>query len=216
MEREKAFTLLELLIVIAIISILASLFFPALHRARQASQSASCLNNLKQWGIATHLFAMENNDFLPKDGAPNGISTEEGWYLDLPRALGIATYREIPWRTNATIEPGRSIWICPSNQRRSNGNNLFHYCLNEHVNKVGAGNQVKLSAIRRPTAVVWLFDNGKLAAVAQENNVHTNLHNRGAQFTFLDAHSARFKKNDYWDSSKNVGRTDNPSLVWHP
>src|SRR5689334_15903298 len=107
MERHRAFTLIELLVVIAIISILASLLLPALHGAKQSAQSAFCLSNLRQWGLATQLFAGENNDFLPKDGGPNGNSLEEGWYLDLPRVLGIPTYIQMPWRTNASIEPGR-------------------------------------------------------------------------------------------------------------
>ena len=212
----RGFTLIELLVVIAIIAILASLLLPALSRARQAAQATFCLNNLKQWGVATHIFALDNQDYLPKDGAPNGISVDEGWYNDLPHVMRIPTYREMPWRTNSTIDPGRSLWICPSNPRRSNGFDLFHYCLNEHVNGEGVGNQVKLTSIRQPSRLVWLFDNGKLAAVAQENNVHTNLHNRGAQFTFLDGHCARFKNTDYWDFTKNKGRTNNPNLVWFP
>ena len=216
MKRRRAFNLIELLVVIAIIAILASLLLPALHRAKQAAQAASCLNNLKQWSLATQLFAADNNDLLPKDGTPNGTSVDEGWYVDLPRALRIPTYREMPWRINDTIDLGRSLWICPANPRRSNGNNLFHYCLNEHVNGAGSGNQVRLSSIREPLRVVWLFDNGKLAAVAQQNNVHTNLHNRGAQFTFLDGHAARFRNKEYWDFAKNVGRTNNPSLLWIP
>src|SRR5690242_19214931 len=109
MEQRRAFTLLELLVVIAIITILASLMLPALHRARQAAQAASCLNNLKQWGLATQMFAADNSDYLPKDGTPNGTSVDEGWYIDLPRTLRIPTYVEMPWRLNDKIDPGRSI-----------------------------------------------------------------------------------------------------------
>ncbi len=216
MKSERAFTLIELLVVIAIIGILASLLLPALHRAREKANAIACLNHLKQWGLATHLFASDNNDLLPKDGSPNGTSLTEGWYNDLPRTLGLPPYREMPWRTNAQIDPGRSLWICPSNPRRSNGNNLFHYCLNEHVNGTGAGNQVRLSSIQTPLTVIWLFDNGKLAAVAQQNNVHTNLHNRGAQFTFLDGHSGRAPSWQYWDFERDEGRTNNPDLRWIP
>lgn len=216
MKAQRAFTLIELLVVIAIIAILASLLLPALDRAKQSAKAVSCLDNLKQWGLATQLFASENDDFLPKDGTPNGTSVNEGWYVDLPRSIKIPTYKEMPWHTDATIDPGRSLWICPANTRRSNGNNLFHYCLNLHVNAIGAGNQVKLSSIQSPTRVVWLFDNGKLAGVAQQNNVHTNLHNKGAQFVFLDGHARRFKNLEYWDFPKDIGRTNNPELVWMP
>jgi len=211
-----AFTLIELLVVIAIIAILAAMLLPALSSAKSKAQTVSCLNNLKQWGLATQMFALENNDLLPKDGTPNGTSVNEGWYIDIPSVLGQPTYQEMEWRTNANADIGRSIWICPSNPRRSNGNNLFHYCLNEHVNANGSGNQVKLSTILKPSDTVWLFDNGKLAGVAQQNNVHSNLHSAGANFTFLDGHSARFKNKEYWNFSNNTGLTNNPSLIWIP
>jgi prepilin-type N-terminal cleavage/methylation domain-containing protein/prepilin-type processing-associated H-X9-DG protein len=211
-----AFTLIELLVVIALIAILAALLLPALSRAREKANAAYCLNNLKQWGLATQLFASENDDLLPKDGSPNGTAIDEGWYNDLPRVIGLRTYKEMPWRTNASVDPGRSIWVCPSNTRRSNGNNLFHYCLNEHVNGIGAGNQTKLSSIPRPVLTVWLFDNGKLAAVAQQNNVHSNLHNQGAHFTFLDGHAQRFRSKEYWNFVANEGITNNPNLIWIP
>ncbi|HEY5911821.1 MAG TPA: type II secretion system protein [Verrucomicrobiae bacterium] len=216
MKSDRAFTLIELLVVIAIIGILASLLLPALSRAKDKAKAIACLNHLKQWGLATLLFASDNNDLLPKDGSPNGTSIDEGWYNDLPRVLALPPYRAMPWHTNASIDPGRTLWLCPANSRRSNGNNLFHYCLNEHVNGSGTGNQVRLSSIRHPVRVIWLFDNGKLAAVAQQNNVHTNLHNSGAHFTFLDGHSARFHNRDYWDFARDCGRTNNPNLQWFP
>jgi prepilin-type N-terminal cleavage/methylation domain-containing protein/prepilin-type processing-associated H-X9-DG protein len=216
MKFWRAFTLVELLVVIAIISILAALLLPALSRARATAQAVACRSNLKQWGLATQLYVAEHEDFLPKDGSASGSSTTEGWYIDLPHELGIPAYCEMPWRTNATILPGNSVWICPSNARRSNGNNLFLYCLNERVNGIGSGNQIRLTAIRQTTATVWLFDNGGLAPVAQENNVHTNLHNCGAQFVFLDGHVARFRNTEYWNFTTNKGITNNPALVWFP
>jgi len=216
-KGQPAFTLVEVLAVIAILAILAALLFPSLSKAKARAQSFACLNNLKQWGLATHLYVADNNDFLPPDGSPNGSSVNSGWYIDLPRVLGIQPYHESPWRTNAGIAPGKSLWICPANTNRSNGNNLFHYCLNQHVNGTGTNNApVRHSTIRKPTRAVWLFDNGKRAAVARQNNVHTNLHQQGAQFTFLDGHAARFRNIEYWNFTLNKGRTNNPNLVWNP
>lgn len=216
MRTVRAFSLVELLVVIAVIVVLAALLLPVLSKAKGKTKTVACLNNLKQWGLATQLYAAENRDFLPEDGSANGSSTDHGWYIDLPRVLNIPTYAEVAWRTNAAIDPGRTIWLCPANPRRSNGNNLFHYCLNRHVNGAGTGNRIQLARIRKPSATVWLFDNGGAAPVAQQNNVHSNLHSAGANFTFLDGHAARFRNRDYWNFAANTGLTNNPNLIWIP
>lgn len=214
--KERGFSLIELLAIVTVVALLIALVLPALNRIQSRTQSFQCMNNLRQWGLATLRYALEHDDLLPKDGAPNGVSRNEGWYIDLPDMMGVPPYHEMTWRTNAAIDPGRSVWICPSNARRSNGNNLFHYCLNENVNGSGAGRQIPLRAVERPDATVWMFDNGRLAAVARQNNVHTNLHRRGAQFVFLDAHVERFEVKDYWDFAIDRGRTNHPSLSWFP
>jgi len=220
MKATRGFTLIELLVVIAIIAILAALLLPVLQRAKQKAQAAYCLNNLKQWGLATQLYVAEHEDFLPPEGfgSPTTMSQlTNGWYFHLPQAIGVTPYYAMPWRTNADIAPGRSLWICPANPRRSSGFNLFHYCLNEEHDGTGEEDRrVKLSAIPRVSAVVWLFDSKNIPGVGPANFAHTNLHGGGAHFSFLDGHACRFRSVEYWDFAAQRGRTNNPELVWSP
>ena len=228
MRAARAFTLIELLVAIAVIAILAALVLSAFSRTRATAQAITCRNNLRQWGTATHLYAADHDDLLPPEGnsSPQDYKGDldpinKAWYIQLPEQMNLLLYRDMPWRTNWTIHPENSIWICPANSRRcdasSKTNNLFHYCLNDHVNGTGTNNHpTRMANIRQPSATVWLFDNGKLAAVAQQNNVHSNLHNRGAQFVFLDGHAARFRNIEYWNFTTGKGLTNNPELVWIP
>ena len=211
-----ATTLIEILAVLATVSILCALSLPAINSTLARTQQFQCAGNLKQWGLATHLYALENDDFLPRDGTPNGRSHRSGWYINLPHQLNIPDYHESAWRSNPLAVLPRSIWLCPANRRRSNGHNLFHYCLNQHINGKGSGNQVKLSNLKAIDRLVWIFDNGGQAAVAQHNNVHTNIHRKGANFLFLDGHVSHRESHEYWDYDRNIGISKNPTLQWIP
>lgn len=74
----QGFTLIELLTVMAIIMILLGLLIPGVGRAREQARRVACMNNLRQIGIACHLYATDNNERFPGDGSDGGGSSELG------------------------------------------------------------------------------------------------------------------------------------------
>jgi prepilin-type N-terminal cleavage/methylation domain-containing protein len=95
----RAFTLLELLVVITIIAILAALLLPVLATAKKHATAISCLNNLKELTLAAHLYAGDNADVI----IPNGIGGKPAWVEGNMQGLTGAT--NLPDITSGLLYP---------------------------------------------------------------------------------------------------------------
>lgn len=106
--KHRAFTLLELVLVVAIITILVSLLLPSFAKAKMRADRVKCVNNLKQIGIAFHLFANDHRGHLPME-----ISIRDGGTLEY--VSGGNAFKHFQALSNELVNP--KLLNCPVDPR---------------------------------------------------------------------------------------------------
>lgn len=171
--RGRGFTLVELLIVIAVMSVLMSILVPVLHIAREQTRAVVCGSNLKQLSLALTTYAQEKETF------PYGFDASTvGTVIPPPRYPGNAVYDWAGWWWFTSLAgiftdnfDKKSIFWCPSRHIRDPGVKANILCGNYGVNRAickdalpkgseFVGTPLAQYQIRRPTETLLITDSG--------------------------------------------------------
>lgn len=240
-KRERlvcdGFTLVELLVVVAIIALLLAVMLPALGRARRAARSAICRTHLAELGRQTHLFATEHNGELPRSlhSAGAGFVNGEPWEYAFGRQI-----------SGGRVLDGSPLWWnllnglyhCPFDPRRSPlrvGDRLrgvFSYGYNVYYELTGQETATqpgqigptwrRLSQVPHPAATV-LFgelhkESGPMVDHAMAHfwtlydappEIATDRHDPDAGYAWLDGHASETPFRQTFDPDRDVNR-------WNP
>ncbi len=157
----SAFTLSELLVVMASIALLAAMLVTALGEAREKARAVECAGNLRQWGLAYRMYADDHHDFLPRRGQGvqvlAQINRPEDWFNALPVYFGLTSFQSMAMNRATPAAHSRPLFICPTAENPG-GKYFLPYGMNMNLSPWNLPLAVKLSEVVKPVCVVAMAD----------------------------------------------------------
>ncbi|MEM0982893.1 MAG: type II secretion system protein [Planctomycetota bacterium] len=219
-SNARAFTLVELLVTIAIVSVVLSLLLPALKAVRDRAREATCLSNARQLVVTINAFAATNGSRLPEARTLDTPTTYRTWrrrFFD----LGLLSEAEVwacplhpdsgPWGEAGLVEGGA----------KCTGDFASSYALNGHVlwkrEKTGQSADLAATSIQRPSHTILLAETNRFRADLRVSpplvanyfgdtpGPYSYWHSGGGVYAFLDGHAEIVRFMD----------TGSPNCRWH-
>ncbi len=237
-SARRAFTLIELLIVIAIISILAAILFPVFGRARENARRTSCLSNQKQLGLAFMQYFQDYDERFPLLG--KGGAAETSWFFTVQPYIKSIQLMRCPSDDAATwvpdadyLNPLITTILATSTRYRRASYALNGYLPDGNSNPGQGGNFPHIASIARASNVIFLSETPSTFAgnyfhahvwnppvstghwttdVNRPDDIAYNRHLEGFNATFLDGH-AKWMKWDQAFANRDASVSQNVTYV---
>jgi len=171
MKPSKGFTLIEILVVVAIIALLISILLPSLAAARAQSRTTLCLGNLHQSGIAIMAYAAEHKGFVPRGGNVENFWTGEvHWTTVVLRQMGGNMAGIIRQANKDGVRLNQLLWEalkkqpvfhCPQRASDASADEAISYIVNAFGRKPGdpeVRKPTQLTDWKHPAQVVYLTE----------------------------------------------------------
>ncbi len=209
--KRKAFTLVELLVVVSIIALLISILLPSLRHAREQAKQTVCRANMRSLMLAVHEYAVNNNDQLVSAGLAHGGNVDEhaAWINTLKTEYGNELVARCPNDKSIYWEQA---WPGTEHQRRASFATNYYT-----VKKIGGkGPYDRFSMFRRPADTVYMVELVEKGEYAVADHVHpekwyidperlgseqleTEQHLEQANYSFIDGHVSGYRFEDTYD-----------------
>jgi len=222
----RAFSLIEVLVVVGVIAILMGMLVPAVGQARSTARRAACASNLRQWAIGVNLYAQMNDGWLPRRGQGimpvQTITWYDDWFNELPPLLGMKAYEDLASAGQIPQTTDHSLWICPElTGSPNNFGNLFGYAMNMALSVRNAPRPDRIDQVGFTSTMVFIADGppgycstvpyvATPAAPALFNPVAR--HQGKLNIAFLDSHVDAF---DAAYVGCNIGDPQRPDIRWY-